>query len=689
MAKTILLLDDDPYFRRQVAPALRERGLEVLEAPKLLAAKRFLLAGTPDAAVVDGLLPDGSGIDFIADLRAAGHRLPVVFVSAFFRDLASYKRLTQDLSVARVMYKPVVPERLVELLVELAGAEREPSPAPVNEDAAALAEVDVIFVSDDDADEASPEPPPATPESLDELAEAYRKMLPEVVRRLARAAWRARRMPDDTERLAELRREAHEVRGTAGSFGAREVGRLAGVIEDAIVGAPDEALEGAALWDSIVETVASMRTEVGLSADSAPPPPLLELDGIDEPPTASRLSGPRVLLVDDDPTFLEHLEETARARLFEVVTATDVEGALAAVDTGAPDVALVASPFGSPDRSRELIESLPIPAGVVALDDELEHRLTATRAGAHLFLAQPIDADAFERAVRELAAVRAAPARVTLLSEEPAALARAREALGATAELSIVDDAARLLPRLDALAPDAILVDGSLRGIDAKDLCRTLRASERFADAVLLIVGADPGGVIGAGATDALDPARTDEWAAVVAHRVAQHRRALRRGDRDRLTDLPTRAVVLSQMIARLNEAQRHKQPFSVCVLEVDDCPGVVRQQGRVGLERVLAGLAGLLRSRMRLEDLRGRWNDQCFVLGLAGVGASGIAPALRRMQDEFARLQFASPQEGTFHATFSAGVASYPDSGASVDDLLGAAELRLRTTKASGVGAG
>ena len=62
--------------------------------------------------VVDGLLPDANGIVWIEELRQAGYRTPIIFVSAFYRDLATFKHLTHDLDVIKVFHKPVVIDRV-------------------------------------------------------------------------------------------------------------------------------------------------------------------------------------------------------------------------------------------------------------------------------------------------------------------------------------------------------------------------------------------------------------------------------------------------------------------------------------------------------------------------------------------------------------------------------------------------
>jgi DNA-binding response OmpR family regulator len=107
MSATILILDDDSNFRSKFAAReLEQRGYRVLEASKIQEAKLLLARERPDLLVADGLLPDGNGIEFIAELRRGGSQIPVIFVSAFWKDKQTHDRLTA-LGNVQVLRKPL------------------------------------------------------------------------------------------------------------------------------------------------------------------------------------------------------------------------------------------------------------------------------------------------------------------------------------------------------------------------------------------------------------------------------------------------------------------------------------------------------------------------------------------------------------------------------------------------------
>ncbi|HHW75963.1 MAG TPA: two-component system response regulator KdpE [Xanthomonadaceae bacterium] len=80
-ALTVLIVEDEHAIRRFVRTALEAEGHRVYEAETL--RRGLLEAGTrqPDLAILDLGLPDGSGVDFIRDLRAWSG-MPVLVLSA-------------------------------------------------------------------------------------------------------------------------------------------------------------------------------------------------------------------------------------------------------------------------------------------------------------------------------------------------------------------------------------------------------------------------------------------------------------------------------------------------------------------------------------------------------------------------------------------------------------------------------
>ncbi len=81
----LLLVEDDALLRELVAHHLRSAGFEVVEAERAAAAWPEL--ASVDAVILDWMLPDESGIAFLARLRLRhGYALPVLMLTARARE---------------------------------------------------------------------------------------------------------------------------------------------------------------------------------------------------------------------------------------------------------------------------------------------------------------------------------------------------------------------------------------------------------------------------------------------------------------------------------------------------------------------------------------------------------------------------------------------------------------------------
>ena len=87
-----LLVEDEPQIRRFVRNALEQEGWQIVESETM--QRGLIDAGTrkPDLIILDLGLPDGDGVDFIADIRAWSS-VPIVVLSARSNETDKIKAL--------------------------------------------------------------------------------------------------------------------------------------------------------------------------------------------------------------------------------------------------------------------------------------------------------------------------------------------------------------------------------------------------------------------------------------------------------------------------------------------------------------------------------------------------------------------------------------------------------------------
>ena len=78
----LLLVEDDPAIQAQNKHLLASRKYPLRQATTLAAAKSILAAeGTPRAIILDVILPDGNGVDFLREIRQ-GSNVPVLLLTS-------------------------------------------------------------------------------------------------------------------------------------------------------------------------------------------------------------------------------------------------------------------------------------------------------------------------------------------------------------------------------------------------------------------------------------------------------------------------------------------------------------------------------------------------------------------------------------------------------------------------------
>lgn len=124
MSTRILIVEDEAPVRAGLVDLLTAKGYEVLAAetgPEGLAKAR---AAQPDLVLLDVMLPGASGYDVLRTLRAEGHTLPVIMVTAKGAELD--KVLGFELGVDDYVTKPF---SILELMGRIQAVLRRAAPA--------------------------------------------------------------------------------------------------------------------------------------------------------------------------------------------------------------------------------------------------------------------------------------------------------------------------------------------------------------------------------------------------------------------------------------------------------------------------------------------------------------------------------------------------------------------------------
>jgi len=189
-----------------------------------------------------------------------------------------------------------------------------------------------------------------------------------------------------------------------------------------------------------------------------------------------------------------------------------------------------------------------------------------------------------------------------------------------------VDDGAKAWDLLQsAQAPDLLLVDWMLPGMDGLELCRnvrTLAANGNYIYTVMLTAKqnkADLLTAMAAGADDYLTkPVDAADLRAriMVGKRIIELQQSLKfAATHDFLTHLLNRAEIMGTLRRELSRSERDRNPVSIALADLDHFKGVNDSLGHAAGDIVLKEVAHRLQSELRPYDFVGRYGGEEFLL--------------------------------------------------------------------------
>lgn len=111
MPKKILIVDDDPDILTVVSSFLSIEGYQVFQAQSIKTAQELFEREKPDIIILDIMLPDKSGLEWLKELKNTYPTLPIMLLTA--KSSLSDKVLGFELGADDYLAKPFEPLELV------------------------------------------------------------------------------------------------------------------------------------------------------------------------------------------------------------------------------------------------------------------------------------------------------------------------------------------------------------------------------------------------------------------------------------------------------------------------------------------------------------------------------------------------------------------------------------------------
>ncbi len=153
----------------------------------------------------------------------------------------------------------------------------------------------------------------------------------------------------------------------------------------------------------------------------------------------------------------------------------------------------------------------------------------------------------------------------------------------------------------------------------------------------------------------------------------------------DSLTGLLNRRYFQERLAEEIERFKRHKLPFSLIMMDIDDFKRLNDTHGHLVGDEALVNITRAVRGSIRAIDVAARYGGEEFTVILPQTSKKAARTMANRIGQAVARTPILSTKGDTVHLTMSLGVASFPDDAQALDDLLRHADQALYEAKRRG----
>ena len=164
---------------------------------------------------------------------------------------------------------------------------------------------------------------------------------------------------------------------------------------------------------------------------------------------------------------------------------------------------------------------------------------------------------------------------------------------------------------------------------------------------------------------------------------VAQlHDTLKREASHDPLTRLNNRRLFLERIQQEVTRTETSGESFSIVFLDVDGLKRINDTYGHLAGDALLREVSNALTDAVRGEDVVARYGGDEFVVLLPTTGKAAAAVVAQRISDGIARHRFMAGRDLLQIPGVSLGTATFPQDGATAEELLEAADATLYRQK-------
>jgi len=266
--------------------------------------------------------------------------------------------------------------------------------------------------------------------------------------------------------------------------------------------------------------------------------------------------------------------------------------------------------------------------------------------------------------------------------------------------ISMAPNGEEALKIVSQSAPDLILLDIMMPGIDGFETCRRLKKNEATKSIAVIFISAkiETEKIIKGFSLGGVDyitkPFRQEELLSKVKTHLQikklmlEQKKLITKLDaisrEDPLTGLSNRRDLIEKIEYERSRFERVKKPFSLIMADIDHFKKINDTYGHDAGDYVLTRTADLMKDIARKLDTVARWGGEEFLLLLPETELKGATNLAEKLRETICLINFVQ-EDNKFNITVSFGVNCYTNKEISVDEFLKSTDTCLYQAKETG----
>ncbi len=522
---------------------------------------------------------------------------------------------------------------------------------------------------------------PTAAQKIARLRGIFLEQLPHRLEQIEQLRQRLEIDSHDPEILTDLHRTVHSLKGTGRTFGFQQLGEAADQAEQMLgerLANPDT--DESTAW---LRRLQMYLQELKQDAEAILSTGDTEPDS-DEPfdlsayrpfwPTQD-CRGKLLYICDDDPLVVDQLSIQLTCFGYQAATFTELDQLGSSLVENRPDALIMDINFPEGRYAgSDLVGSLrsrldyQLPVIFLSSRDDFDARLSAVLAGGTDYFAKPANIQELVASLDRLTCQNGPePYRVLIVDDESTIADYHCLILQEAGMMThAIHEPHKILTALHEFRPDLVLMDMYMPTCSGYDLAKLIRQVHEYTAVPIIYLSSETDkqkqfSAMRIGAEGFMTkPVIPGELVAAVEIRAERMRSLRSLMVRDSLTGLFNHTTTTQLLEAALSNTRRSKSQLCLVMIDIDHFKQVNDTHGHPAGDQVLLALARVMKQRLRISDIIGRYGGEEFALVMLDVDINKAAELIDNLRESFAQLRFNAKQT-TFSCTFSAGIASFP----------------------------